>query len=124
MEENKNIIIDFYKSAIVKEYSHNGKQTSMITFPKFSIYAGYVWHYPSEWIKNSQFEEDKRYISVKPEKTFIISRLEKDTDSVDKHMVVTNKLELTADRLKEAMRKQPKAETSDDIAKKGDQNEN
>ena len=112
-EKGNNIIIDFFKSAIMpKGYEKNGRKMSVIAFPKFSIYAGYVWHYPTDWIKQSKFGEDKRFISIKPDAKIIITKSVQNQET--KQWEKVDSIELTADRVREAMRKQPKAETTDE----------
>lgn len=113
MEENKQYVaISFYKNDIIKTYKKADKEMSIIAFPKSSIYAGYVWHYPSAWIKeydkekqdpNFTYNADKRYISVKADSYIIITRSEINAET--KQMVQVDKKDLTPDRVKEAMKR-------------------
>lgn len=112
--ERTNISIAFYKGDIIHTYKRktDDMDMSIIAFPKSSIYAGYVWHWPTSWIKENDkskddphysFNPDKRWISVKPDQQMDIVRQEQNPET--KQWETADIIKITADRIKEAMKR-------------------
>lgn len=108
--------IAFYKSDIVRNYDKDGRNMSVIAFPKQSKYAGYVWHFPTLWIKDNEkakddpaysFNPDKRWVSMKDDNDVHIvkSVLNMDTHQFEKE----DEIILKATDLKEFMKRPYKA---------------
>lgn len=74
MEEKKDkITIAFYKGDILSNFERKSDNMSVaiITFPKTSKYAGYVWYYPTDWIYSNDEAKDDYAYSFNPDKRWI-----------------------------------------------------
>ena len=119
------INIAFYESDIVRNYEKDGRSMSVIAFPKQSKYAGYVWHFPTLWIKDNEkakkdpaysFNPDKRWVSMKDDNEIHIvkSVLNSETNHYEKE----DEIILKASDLKEYMKRPYKANNADGVSNK------
>ena len=56
--------ISFKKKYVINQFKQNDRLIDVITFPNQSNFKDYVWFWPHEWITQSQFDEEKVYISM------------------------------------------------------------
>lgn len=97
--------INFYKGDIKSVFDRNNRKVACIGFPKDSMYAGYVWFYPADWIKDNKDNAEKRWVTIKNEYKVTIVKSAKNANG--KFETVDEK-EITPQELKEAMKRKQK----------------
>lgn len=100
MENEEYVSISFSASQITAEYMNSkGEKMSIIGFPPKSKYHGYVWHYRTDWLRDSKFDENYKYIGVKASYVFYLSKNEKQ----DEEWKTIDRVELSAEIMKKEM---------------------
>lgn len=107
----KQISVSFYKGDIkhIFERKSDNRKMAIIAFPKDSIYFGYVFFYPAQWIyknekANPQYSSnpDRRWIYITND--YLADIFLSDKDKTGK-FYVKDKKTLTALELKEGMKR-------------------
>ena len=106
IEEVQKTNINFYKGDVKSIFERNGKSVACIAFPKDSPLYGYVWFYPSDWIKVNKDNPEKRWLTIKDKYKVTIVKSAKGANG--KFETVDQK-ELTPSELKEAMKRKLKS---------------
>lgn len=101
-DELKKTNINFYKGDIKSTFEKKDRKIACIGFPKESIYAGYVWFYPVDWIRENKDNPEKRWLSIKDK--FKITIIKSVKNASGKY-VNTDEKEITPEELKEAMKR-------------------
>ena len=101
--ETEYINVGFYKGDVKSTFDRKGRSVSCIAFPKCSIYATYVWFYPTNWIKENKANPEKRWVSIKEGNNITVVRSAKNADG--KYETVDTK-EISPTELKEAMKRE------------------
>lgn len=103
--QSEYLIINFYKSDVLKHWKREKDQTKMVTvaFPKCSHYAGCVWFWPEEWMRESKFNAEKYTVAAKKEAYIRISKSEKNAETG--HYVTMWQKDLPVEEVKIEMRR-------------------
>lgn len=103
-KKHKRIPVTFEVEAIknIFDRKSDGKKIAIIAFPERSVYEGYVFFYPSEWIHKDKTKADKRYIYIPDNYKSTIIKTGQDTKG--KFVTLDQKV-ILAPELKEAMKK-------------------
>lgn len=113
-QKKEYVSVSFYKGDILNVFKRktDGRDTAIIKFPNNSIYAGWIFFYPADWIRensNSNPEyssnKDRRWISLKINRT---TKIIKSSKNEKGDFVTVDEKDLTAIELKEAMKRSPK----------------
>lgn len=99
MNKSEYVNINFSKNKVISSYKKNdNKEMSIISFPKKSKWFGYVWHIPTDLLKESKFNENDYFTGMKRNFQIMITKSEKDQEG---NWISKDKIIITAEDLAE-----------------------